>query len=454
MVRMFRFLLLLVFFSPLPASAATWYVDVSVASSGDGTSWETAFKTIQQGIDAASHGDTVVVAEGLYNQSIRFFGKNITLISTEPLDPGVVAETIIDGVGSVVRFGGTEDETCVLSGFTIRKGSPGIIGSGQGRNTHATIENNVITNNGEYFGAGVVSCDGPIRNNQITRNLAAYDGGGLFACHGLIENNIISENMAGFGIVNGIEGYGGGLYGCDGTIRNNIIVGNVVHDALGGPEPYHYPGQGAGLYGCDGIIEGNIVYGNHAYGEGGGFYNCLGTIRNCVIWGNTAWDEDQLVASTTPAYSCIQAWHGGGEGNISAEPRFVDAGNGDFWLRADSPCIDAGFNDPELPEFDIAGMPRIMFGGKSLTVDMGAYEFFYTGLQKGPGPDEATLVWSFIPDRTYSIFYTDDLFNWHTAIANFPSLGNETTYWTDDGSLTCIPPLLAPKRFYRLLENP
>ena len=38
--------------------ATEWYVDASVAQSGDGATWETAFKKIQEGIDAASDGDT------------------------------------------------------------------------------------------------------------------------------------------------------------------------------------------------------------------------------------------------------------------------------------------------------------------------------------------------------------------------------------------------------------
>jgi len=40
------------------------------------------------------------------------------------------------------------------------------------------------------------------------------------------------------------------------------------------------------------------------------------------------------------------------------------------------------------------------------------------------------------------------------VIDNFLSSGNQTTSWTDDGSLTGLLPSLALRRFYRLLENP
>ena len=91
-----------------------------------------------------------------------------------------------------------------------------------------------------------------------------------------------------------------------------------------------------------------------------------------------------------------------GEGNIEADPQFVDPGHwddngtpsssddffvmGDYHLLPGSPCIDAGTNDiddpdtepiEELPETDLDGLPRIMDGDADGTaiVDMGAYEF-------------------------------------------------------------------------------
>ena len=102
---------------------------------------ELPFATVQKGMNAAADGDTVIVAEGIYIENILFNAKNIILRSTDPLDPGVVANTIIDGngAGSVVTFEGAEDETCALSGFTIQNGrGHGILSF----STPAAIRNN------------------------------------------------------------------------------------------------------------------------------------------------------------------------------------------------------------------------------------------------------------------------------------------------------------------------
>jgi hypothetical protein len=217
-----------------PAFASVWHVDGSVETSGDGTTWQSAFKTIQEGIDAASDSDAVVVAEGTYVENIRLLGKNITLTSTDPLDASVVANTTIDGsqAGSVVTFSGTEDETCALQGFTIPNGRAwrggGLLGGTWGRRTHAAIEDNRVIGNEvhQWGGAGLAYCDGPIRRNLIANNwdvTESASGGGLHECDGLIEGNTIQGNIA-------LPYYGGGLVRCHGIIEGNIIWANTAMD--------------------------------------------------------------------------------------------------------------------------------------------------------------------------------------------------------------------------------
>ncbi|MDP2896114.1 MAG: choice-of-anchor Q domain-containing protein [bacterium] len=325
-----------------PASSQTWYVDGTVTASGDGMTWETAFNAVQEGIDASSDGDTVIVAEGAYVENVHFHGKNITLTGTDPLDSTVVANTIIDGnqSGSVVTFSGTENETCTLSGFTIRNGNAphggGVSGGAWNSQTHARISNNVIAAN------------------------SADWGGGLAFCGGLIQNNVIRNNSA---------RHGGGVDYCSGAILNNRIVGNSAE------------ADGGGLEYCYGTIENNTIYGNSAQ-EGGGLYDCDGEIRNCIIWGNVSQATPQVYASSEPVYCCIERWSSGGEGNMGFNPYFVAPENGDLHLRPRSPCIDAG--DPASP-FPNEPEPN---GGR---IDMGAYGNTWEATPKSPDTDNDNL---------------------------------------------------------------
>ena len=187
----------------LPAMTETWYVDGSVPESGDGQSTGSAFKTIQEAIDSASDADTNVVERRTYYENVHYKGKNIRLRSTNPLDPDVVAGTIIDGFrnGSVVSFAGTENESCLLSGFTIRQGraeeGAGIYGGPYESRTRATISHNVITrNSASSNGGGVSYCSGALSDNVVMNNSAGEKGGGLYQCDGIIRNCKVEHNSA------------------------------------------------------------------------------------------------------------------------------------------------------------------------------------------------------------------------------------------------------------------
>ena len=64
-------LFLLFYCITLFANAANMYVTISGDDTHDGTSWESSKSSIQAAIDASSVGDTVFIAEGIYNQSIK-----------------------------------------------------------------------------------------------------------------------------------------------------------------------------------------------------------------------------------------------------------------------------------------------------------------------------------------------------------------------------------------------
>ncbi|MBN1435594.1 MAG: right-handed parallel beta-helix repeat-containing protein, partial [Sedimentisphaerales bacterium] len=296
------------------------------------------YGTIQGAIDGAAAGDRVIVHEGTYNENINFGGKNITVMSTDPCDPCVVADTIIHGTGTVstVLFAGTEDDSCALSGLTITGGYAHGGGGIRGNGCLAIISRCVIANNEANWAGGIHSCNGEILGCVIYGNDVVYAGGGLGGCMGRIENCLIYNNSA--------DDVGGGINNCDGEIVNCTIVDNSATNGAGGIK------------------------------DSGGI------ITNCIIWNN---GDYAIVDSLEPSYSCYPG--GLGSGNIDVDPSFVDSANGNYRLVWSSACLDVGTNSPfgGLSAEDLDGNARLADGNNdgSAIVDMGCYE---TGLSEDP----------------------------------------------------------------------
>jgi len=62
-------------------------------------------------------------------------------------------------------------------------------------------------------------------------------------------------------------------------------------------------------------------------------------LDSCIVWGNGIDVAADARSSIRFEYSDISSALWPGAGNVSADPRFVDALGGDYALRADSPCI-------------------------------------------------------------------------------------------------------------------
>ncbi len=96
-----------------------------------------------------------------------------------------------------------------------------------------------------------------------------------------------------------------------------------------------------------------------------------GTFKNNVVWGNSDCVTELSPGAATAAYNCFAG--ATGETDVSGDPLFKGAANGDYRLQGKSPCRNTG--DTTLwtgaaGALDLAGNPRVKHG----KVDMGCYE--------------------------------------------------------------------------------
>jgi hypothetical protein len=327
------------------------------------------FTTIQAAIDASSDGDVIIIEPGIYEENIKINGRMITIRSTDPDDPTVVENTVIDGKreSSVITFSGNETKDTVLEGLTITNGYNDKGGGIDGANTQAILRKCIIKN-----------------------NKSSKTGGGIHNFGGLIEKCIIRDNQC----VNDNDyayATGGGISFSKATIRNCIIYNNKAI-ASGSMIYFYMPGagyicdpgtgsaysSGGGLTQCSGTIENCIIYSNYCHasvsncgtGDPGpsasgssGISSHDGIIKNCIIVENT-------ISTGSPTEYCL----------INRIPFFVNPRDGDFHLLPDSPCIDAGVScDDVMDDFDCNSRPVISVTwekrGDGSHWDIGPYEY-------------------------------------------------------------------------------
>jgi parallel beta-helix repeat protein len=376
------------------------------------------YSTIQTGIDVASDGDTVLVADGIYtgfnNKNLDFNGKAITVRSENGPEKSIID---CENYGRGFYFHSLEFESSVISGFTIRNGNMDKGGGIFITNASPTVTNCIISENtaNSSRGGGGIYCENsfPIITNCTISNNTGYNLGGGIGCRDsspfianckiianeslesngrgggihlqsvgttTITNSIISDNRAkrGGGIyansstslsisfcdINGnmASVTGGGIYLGSGsrTISNCIISNNTV-----------LQGSGGGIYcyhSSPAII--NCTFSeNRASNTGGGMdlLSSSPTITNCIFWNDLPNEIDEHSNNPIVTFSNIQGGFAG-TGNIDVDPLFL--GGGDYHLTAVSPCIDTGTAE-ELSNYDIDGDLR----PHNDRYDMGADEY-------------------------------------------------------------------------------
>ena len=211
--------------------ARTYYVDDDLRTSRPNGTAEYPFNDIQQAIDHAIDGDTIIVAPGHYLSpdpwaygEIDFGNKGIRLVSSAPTDFSVIGETVLCGV---VIFQGEEGPDCLLQGFKIQNHTCGGI---LGNSTEATISHCIISGNGPCGATVVKDVQGPIANCLIVDNTTFHDCGVLPVVSGcpVIVNCTIANNISGIRLVTQHD-----MVDSRVSIRNCILYGNAGPQLIG-----------------------------------------------------------------------------------------------------------------------------------------------------------------------------------------------------------------------------
>lgn len=380
--------------------------------------------TIGHALGQAMDGDTILVAEETYTETLNI-GIAVTLkggyeatgwtqdISANP--------TIVDGAGANASVFNIAPSTVVtLEGFVVQGGNPATEGGGFFINgANVVISGTVVQDNTAGGSGGGIWVEGVmdpfdvmLKNSSLLTNTTSGEGGGLAGCCDG-SGNIVKLNNVDIW-ANTARGDGGGIsLRSVVVITNSQIVSNTAGSSAGGvqatdlsiynSEISKNEANGTGSVFGGGvrvlerlILQDSIVSNNQAIGTiegiGGGIsaemanvtvadnsgrgvvgIGGIVTITNSILWGNGTSDYD-CTGNCTLTYSDVGIGDTTGTVNVSIDPLFV--GGGDYHIRSNSPVIDQGTN-VGAPDKDFEGDPRPVDGDRDgvAIVDMGADEF-------------------------------------------------------------------------------
>ena len=122
------------------------------------------YPTIQEAVDAASSGDTIIVRDGIYTENVQV-RKSLTIKSENGAGATIVEPEISEFWSSIFWIGA---DHVSLSGFMVQNNTPGS-GIQLYEASNCTISNNIVLNNryGIYLRWS--------NNNTIINNTAAFN---------------------------------------------------------------------------------------------------------------------------------------------------------------------------------------------------------------------------------------------------------------------------------------
>jgi predicted outer membrane repeat protein len=374
-----------------------WYVNITATGNNNGTSWEDAFSVVQDGVNAASGGHVVFVAEGTYTNSPNpltasvltmaagvevYGGFTATEIFLSDRGDPATHPIILDGDNASyhVVVGASNAR---LDGFTITGGNA----NGSGNNTYGGgMFNDNVT--------GLVVANCTFSGNSATGTFGR--GGGMYNynCSPKITNCTFSVNWGtlGGGILNyenssptitnctfvgNSADYGGGICNIvsppigpsqsSPTITNCTFSGNSatnygggIYNSLSSPTITNCTFssnsadlRGAGMYNSlsSPTITNCTFVGNTATKQGGGIYNLYyssPTISNCIMWGDTAPTGPEISLHSSDYPSTLNISHSdlqGGQVFVYVDPGCtLNWGTGMIGeLPEDNPLFETGF---------------------------------------------------------------------------------------------------------------
>ena len=230
-----------------------WHVDDDAAPDGDGLTWESSFRFLQQALVAAGPGDEIRVAQGVYRPDET---------PTEPDGSGIRTVAFVVGDDLHVLGGyrglsgdGRPDDRdidlfeTILSGDLEENDGPDFANTDDNSNhvvettgsgTESLLEGFTIRdgcactgNNAQRRGAGIYHPGGAhtIRQCRIIDNKTNEFGGGVYALGPItMQECVVADNLC--------QGKGGGLYmkrfGPDSAHLSSTVVSGNVADEGGG----------------------------------------------------------------------------------------------------------------------------------------------------------------------------------------------------------------------------